>query len=289
MKDLLARSLKRLVEREPRHAKGQRNALVLTVASNKGGVGKTTTAVNLAAALARQHQLKTLLIDLDATGCVRRALAQLHPDLPASAHRIFDEAQAADPIELLRPSRLDRLDLILSDDTLNQTEKQLHARLGRELVLREALRVVRTHYDVILLDAAPSLNLVTLNALCATDLVLLPTDASPLGVQGIEAMLRTLATVAQTLHPGLGVLGVVMTRVDGRSPLVNQQATDALRALDPDLLLPVQIRLSTALLHAQNAGVDVFAHDPRSRAADDYRALGTHIAQSVRTRLAAQG
>ena len=150
-------------------------------------------------------------------------------------------------------------------------------RIGKELVLRRALEITRTHYDLIVLDCPPNMGTLTVNGLVAADTVLVPAQASMLAVSGIEGLFRTLDQVGSQLNPGLDLLGVVLTRVDGRTRRSNEAVRDLVKSSWGDVVLPVHIGANDSLAQAQLAGRDVFSHAPRSRGAEQYRELAADL------------
>src|ERR1700709_928159 len=215
MKNLFRQGLKRIVATE-RRARGPREAKVISVASLKGGVGKTTTSVNLASALARFHQQRVLLIDLDPQGHVGTSL---------------------------------RTQILQGGGKLSQ------------VLTRDALEITRTYYDVIVIDCPPNLGNLTLNALVASDYLLVPCDLSPLALRGVDSLLGHAQQVGARLNPGLDLLGVVITRHDRRPPSMNEAVLTSLQANYGESLMPTRIGISTSLSRAQHMGAEIFEHD----------------------------
>ena len=268
--------LKRLV-RGPDVQPGTRRARVIAVAARKGGVGKTTTTVNLGASLALNHGLKVLLLDMDAQGHVGTSLMRDRIDRHTDGLSAVLLEKRRDLQEVACPSAIDGLWTVASDRNLNETETLLSTRIGKELCLRNALKIARTHYDLILIDCPPNLGTLTVNALVAADTVLVPCDLSTLGLDGVDALLDTVETIQETLNPTLGVLGLVRTRVDRRNVTMNAAIEQTLMARHGRLLLETIVGISSAIPKAQLDGRPVQLHDPKSRGAEDYATLASEV------------
>ncbi len=216
MLDTLADLKRRVVG--PGIEPGSRRARVIAVAARKGGVGKTTTTVNLGTALAALHGLRVLLVDMDAQGHVATSLAR--DQLPRTGDGLgaLLLGKNRDLQEIAAPTAIDGLWSVGSDPGLNETESLLSARIGKELCLRQALKLARTHHDVILIDCPPNLGTLTVSALVAADQVLVPCDLSTLGLDGVDALLETVETIRDTLNPMLGVLGLGHPQGAARRP-----------------------------------------------------------------------
>jgi chromosome partitioning protein len=274
MRNLIKAGLRRFVAPDPRHATGTRQAAVIAVAVQKGGVGKTTTTVNLGAALARHHDLRVLVVDLDPQGHVTTALKQQVREGGGRLSRVLvDEGAGDEVMDIVTTTRVPNLHVTPFDADLGGAEDRLASRIGKEFALRDALRATRTHYDVILVDCPPNLGNLTLNGLCAADWVLLPCDPSPLAVKGVEGVVDAIARVAGRLNPDIDVLGVLLTRVDGRNKTLNETVVKDIESRYGDVLLPVRIGVDTQITKAQLEGCDVFEYDAASRAAEQYGEL----------------
>lgn len=257
---------------------GNKKAQVIAVTAQKGGVGKTTTAVHLAAGLAMFHKRRVLLLDMDAQGHVQKSLAK---DMPEHIH---DETMGSlllkknrDLYEIAAPTKIEDLWVVPSDRSLNETETMLSTRIGKELMLRQNLSVARTHFDVILIDCPPNLGNLTVNALVASDQVLIPCDMSILSLDGVSSIVETVATVQEMLNPSLGLLGLLRTRLDRRNITMNRTIEETLREQYGDFLLESVIGVSTAIAKAQLAGQSVFHFAPKNQGAKSYKKLSDEV------------
>lgn len=285
MRNLIKGGLRRLAGNHPQRSVGNRHATIIAVSARKGGVGKTTTTVNLAAALGRFHDLKVLLVDLDPQCHVTTAIAaQVSPGGGGLSTVLLDDSTDREVIDIACPTEIPNVWVTPADRAMSTTEDLLGTRIGKEFILRDSLRVTRTHFDVILLDCPPNLGNLTLNALVAADQIVIPCDPSPLALSGVNDLIRTITTIATRLNPEIDVLGVLMTRVDGRNTALNNAVVSEIEAMYGHALLPVQIGTSTSLSKAQLAGQDIFGFDDSSRGAQHYRALAEHIVQSLSLR-----
>lgn len=284
MRNLITSGLKRLVRSESRYPQGTKAAKVVAIATVKGGVGKTTTAVNLAANLASDQGQKVLLIDLDAQGhCTTSlsAVVESRREGVVPVHEVLLSEERRQILDSVVSTAIEGLDLTLADPGLAEAEGRISQKIGKELLLRDALAITRTHYDVILIDCPPNKGNLTLNALLAADYVLIPTDLSPLSVQGADELVETVLTVRDRLGHGLEVLGVVLTRVDGRTAKLNDEIRQTIEEAWGELVLKRSIGINTALAQAQLAGEPIFRHDPKSRGAEHYRELAQEVAKRL--------
>jgi chromosome partitioning protein len=284
MRKLLSAGLRKLRAPEPAAvAPGGRHGRIIAVAAQKGGVGKTTSTVNLACALAGHAGQRVLVIDIDAQGHVASALRDSIRPGRISLSEILLAQKPRDVLEAVVPTGIDNLHVTPGDKTLHEADSLLSTRVGREFILQGALKATRTHYDTILIDCPPNLGNLTLNALVAADQVLIPCDLSILAFEGVADLLGTVQTVNERLRHDVGVLGVLRTRVDGRTKQLNDAIGTALVENYGELLLDTTIPLNSALAQAQAAGQSIFQFAPRSRGATAYRALADEVLARLAT------
>jgi chromosome partitioning protein len=250
---------------------------VIAVAAQKGGVGKTTTSVTLAAAWARFHNKRVLLVDLDPQANVNLALRAQVQLGGGSLSDLLTEGRGTEVAEIATTTLIDGLDVTPADPGLLQAENRMAARIGKELILRTALEHSRTHYDLIVLDCPPNIGTLTVNALVAADRVLVPCNPAALAVAGVSGIFNTIEEVRGQLNPDLDMLGIVLTRVDGRNQRTNAAVMDLIEDNWGSLLLPGEIGIANQLASAQLEGEDIFQHAPRSRGAEQYKALADHL------------
>lgn len=281
MRDIFKQGLKRFVNGGQKRAAGNRKAQVIAVTSLKGGVGKTTTSVNLASALARYHDQRVLLVDLDPQGHVGTSLrTQLETTGGGQGGRLSELLTAEQPghvMDVASYTRVPGLSVTPSDAGLAEAESLLAAKIGKEMILRDALAVTRTYYDVILIDCPPNLGNLTANALVACDWLLVPCDLSPLALKGVHGLLSQSQQIAARLNPQLDLLGVAITRYDARTASMNQAVLDELTEQYGEALFNTRVGVNTSLARAQHEGCEIFEHAARSRGAEHYRALAKEV------------
>ncbi len=260
--------------------RGDRPGRAIAVCSVKGGVGKTTTAVNLAAALSLGKKTQVLLVDADPQGHASGCLSGMATSTGKGLADLLGE-RGADLSEVVVETERPSLHLVPSGAGLQAAEQALATRIGRETVLRGLLDVPRTRYDYVVVDCPPSLSLLAVGALVAADGVLVPCEPTPLAICGLGSLIEGLADVRERLNPSLALLGVLQTRVDGRNRRQNAEAEEALRATVGDHLLTVAISTSTDLARARTSGVPTVLGRPTSRAAEQH----VELARAIRKRM----
>ena len=245
---------------------------VIAIANQKGGVGKTTTAISLAAALAIAER-PTLLLDVDPQASSTKGLA-LKPGPGGEMYGVLTgEAQIE---EILLPTELECLTVAPASRDLVGVEVELVAERGREFRLSQAVARVRDRFDFILIDCPPSLGLLTVNALAAADGILIPVQCEYLALEGVSELVETLQRIRASLNPGLEVEGVLLTMFDERTNLSRQVVAD-IRAFFKEKVYRTIVPRNVRLGEAPSFGKPIMLYDIRSRGAESYLNLAREV------------
>lgn len=248
---------------------------IIAVVNQKGGVGKTTTALNLGAALARAGR-RVLLVDMDPQGSltISAGLEEYVTDQDTTIAEVL--LQGASIADALHDNACSGFDLVPADIRLSAADLQLASIPGREFILKEALGEIASAYDYILIDCPPSLSLLTINALTAAGSIIIVQQAHYLALSGAGLLLDTIKLIKKRVNPGLAIAGVLLTMFDGRTNHA-KEIRDQVKEFFGDKVYNTVIRSSIALADAPARGLDVFQYKPRDNAAADYAAFASEI------------
>ena len=246
---------------------------IIAVANQKGGVGKTTTAINLSACLAQAGK-KVLIIDADPQGNSTSGLGFEKNEIENTIYEILlDEIKIQDAI---LNTCVENLQILPSNINLSGAEIELIGKEKREYILSNAVNTIKDNYDFIIIDCPPSLNLITINALTSSDTVLVPIQCEYFALEGLEQLLHTIGLVKDRLNPSLEMEGVVFTMYDARTNLSMEVVEEVKKDLGENIyktIIPRNVRLGEAPSH----GLPIIMYDSRSKGAESYRLLAEEV------------
>ena len=255
---------------------------VIAVANQKGGVGKTTTAVNLGVALGKLGK-RVLLIDADPQGSLTRSCRILDPaglETTLSELMAFEMTGEEKDFVLKTDAirSFENVDLIPSNISLSGTETALFNCMSRESVLKRTIEPLRKQYDMILIDCMPSLGMMTINSLVAADSVIIPCEPSYLSVKGLDLLLHSIARVKRQINPSLEIDGVLLTMVDSRTNNARDVSAALREAMGINInVFNIEIPRSVRATECPNAGESIFTHDPKGKVAEAYAILAKEV------------
>ena len=246
---------------------------VIAITNQKGGVGKTTTAINLSACLAAAGK-KVLAIDADQQGNTTSGLGLEKNEMERNIYELLlGEAEIS---EVKQPTCVEGLEVIPANIRLTGAEIELIGKEGREFILKEALDPVKEEYDFVIIDCPPSLNLITINALTAADTVLVPIQCEYFALEGLEQLLHAVNLVKKRLNRHLEIEGIVFTMFDARTNLSLQVVEEVKRSLGENVyrtIIPRNVRLGESPSH----GLPIHLYDPKSKGAESYGLLAEEV------------
>ncbi len=246
---------------------------IIAIANQKGGVGKTTTAINLSACIAGRRK-KVLLLDCDPQGNASSGLGINRRRLQYCMYNLLIEGVEASKI--IQPTNIKGLDILPSTIELAGAEVELATTESRDFALRRGIAITAAEYDYVFLDCPPSLGLLTINALSAADSVLIPLQCEYYALEGLSQLTDTISLVRRRLNAGLKIEGIVFTMFDARTNLSLQVVEEVKKHFRDQVyrtIIPRNVRLSEAPSH----GKPIISYDPRSRGAEVYNELATEV------------
>jgi len=254
------------------------NASIISVVNQKGGVGKTTTSINLASFLS-ENEKKVLLVDLDPQANATSGIGIRQDKIGKNIYHLLIEEDEI--CNVLYPTAFPNLHLIPAGQDLTGAEIEMVGMVSRETILKDRLKYLKEFYDFIIIDCPPSLGLLTLNGLVAADRAIIPVQCEYFALEGIAGLVNTVTKVKETLNPQLEIAGIVLTMYDGRTVL-NRQVADNTRAYFEKLVFETVIPRSIRLSEAPSHGLPIALYNPGSRGAEAYNNLAKEVIYRVR-------
>ncbi|MBQ0011888.1 MAG: ParA family protein [Clostridiales bacterium] len=253
-------------------------AYVISIVNQKGGVGKTTTAVNLSAFLAKKRK-KVLMIDLDPQG---NATSGFGFDKMELKNTVYDLLVNDEEItNVILPTQVKNVDMCPTNINLAGAEVELVSAISRETILKNAIDTVRDQYDYVIIDCAPSLGLLTINALAACDGVIVPIQGEYYALEGLTQLIDTINMIRKKLNPKIGITGVVITMHDSRTQLTKQVVEEVQKYFGDKVFktfIPRNVRLAEAPSHGQT----IDEYDAKSKGAVAYQALANEVVKRTK-------
>ncbi len=247
---------------------------VISISNQKGGVGKTTTAINLSSCIAEMGK-KVLVIDSDPQGNTSSGLGILKNNINDTLYDLMSGEKNAEDV-IMDVDGIDGLSIIPTDINLSGAEIELINVDGREFILKNIIKKIKENYDFIIIDCPPALNLLTINALVASNSVIVPLQCEYYALEGLTQLMYTIDIVKKKLNPELVVEGVVFTMFDSRTNLSAQVVEEVKKYLDKDIyksIIPRNVRLSEAPSH----GLPINLYDAKSKGAEAYKLLAEEV------------
>ena len=256
---------------------------IISIVNQKGGVGKTTTSINLAAALAAQGQ-RVLLIDIDPQGNASTGLGISRADRENTIYHVMTEDLPLD--EAIQSSGVEGLSIVPSHIDLSAAEMEIGTIDGRTIILREALKAAKSEFDYVLIDCPPSLNLLTINAMVASDAVIVPLQCEYFALEGLTQLLGTVKHLQQSLNPDLRIHGIVLTMFDKRNNLATQVVEDVREFMGDkvyETVIPRNVRIS----EAPSYGKPALLYDLHCAGSQAYLQLASEVIRREKKMVAA--